>query len=301
LAFLSLSSFAQTKTVSVPQFLTHQDGLHDYWPCFSADGKNIIFSRRPTNGRWQLFRIAIKNGQAIPFLNPSPDIGATRASNSLKGEIAFTGISANGMPSLWISDSTGTRVQQINVRHIVGGPVYPSWYANGQELVTVAYQQEKGGVLNHIELSSGSAKALTDLKTIRCGMPDVSPDGRSIVFAGQKIASNQHYDQTKNVLWILDKKGNLTQLVKTQGRAPKWSPDGKYIAYESTAGSSDGKYAIFIITADGKHSQRITDYKWEANHPVWSADGQTLVVSAVHPAHPGFTGIAILNLGGFKL
>lgn len=302
LTFLSLSSFAQTKPLAIPQFLTHQKGVNDYWPCFSADGKDIVFSRRTPGSRWQLFRVAAHGSEpAIPFLNPSPDIGATRASTSLNGAIAFTGIDVKGTPSLWTTDSSGRNTEKIVVHDIVGGPVYPSWYANGKEVVTVAYQQEKGGILNHIELLSGKATAITDLKDIRCGMPDVSPDGSNIVFAGQKIDGDRNYDQTKNVLWVLNKTGQLSQQTKMQGRAPKWSPDGKYIAYESTEGGSDGKYAIFIIAADGQKFQRITAYEWDANHPVWSADGNKLAVSAVHPEDPGFTGIAILNLEDIKL
>lgn len=58
----------------------------------------------------------------------------------------------------------------------------------------------------------------------------------------------------------------------------------------------NGKYAIFITDAQGTYRHRITDYQYNANHPVWSPDGRKLVISAVQPDKPGQTCIALLNL-----
>jgi Tol biopolymer transport system component len=56
----------------------------------------------------------------------------------------------------------------------------------------------------------------------------LSPDGKSIVFAGQKN-EGQAYDQRKNSIWLIDEKGDLQTLEPNQGRAPVWSPSGKLL------------------------------------------------------------------------
>jgi TolB protein len=55
---------------------------------------------------------------------------------------------------------------------------------------------------------------------------------------------------------------------------PRWSPDGKSIAFESTR---EGKSAIYIISADGKELKRVTDTAMAFGQPSWSPDGKNVV------------------------
>ena len=64
-------------------------------------------------------------------------------------------------------------------------------------------------------------------------------------------------------------------------RHPRWSPDGKWIAFESNRG---GKFQIYLIRADGGEAKELTSISTEAQQAVWSPDGKGLVfVSAVFP------------------
>lgn len=293
LLVLSSTCFAQSNEEL--RFLTDEQGTRDYWPGFSADGKSIIFSRLVKGQKWKLYQVSVKGGESTVFWEGA--IGATRVNIAKDGKVAFTGIVPKENAVLWITEGIGKEGHTIDLQGNTGNPSYPSWSSDGKEVIMVDYQGEKGGNLIRVNLATGKAKTITDPNEIRCGMPSLSPNGADIVFAGQRPpAGDSVYDQTKNAIWLLKKDGSLLQLSKGQGRAPTWSPDGKWVAYESTEGSPDGKYAIFLVSVDGKITRRICSYEWDANHPVWSPDGKTLVLSAVKPGAGLETRIAILTI-----
>ncbi len=77
---------------TAPRFLTNSgDGTVDYWPCFSPDGKTVLFSRSVDKGRsLSLWKIAASGGAAEAFA--ALPVTATRAAWSAKNNlIAFTG------------------------------------------------------------------------------------------------------------------------------------------------------------------------------------------------------------------
>jgi len=48
--------------------------------------------------------------------------------------------------------------------------------------------------------------------------------------------------------------------------APKWSPDGTQIAFESTR---DGDSEIYVMNADGSDVRQLTDNDATDRHPNW--------------------------------
>ncbi len=56
---------------------------------------------------------------------------------------------------------------------------------------------------------------------------------------------------------------------------PRWSPDGRRIAFSSTRGQK-GNLDIFVMGADGTTVVRLTDHPAAEQGPVWAADGQSL-------------------------
>jgi Tol biopolymer transport system component len=270
--------------------VTSSSDATDYWPAFSRDGKDIIFSRRGAESSWQLFTVSADGGDAKALFPSKPSATATRVSRSASGRLAYAG--AN---TLWTTDSKGENPKKLDLKGLKGNPSYPSWYPDERHLLIVAYQGKGGGILYKVDTESGLAAEITNPQEISCGMPSVSPDGKSIIFAGQKN-DGQVYDQTKNFIWIISGNSPGKPLSPHQGRAATWSPDGRWIAYESTAGSPDGRrHAIFLISPDGRDNHRITSYQWDPNHPVWSPDGKSLAVSVIDPEHSQRTRIATLQ------
>jgi TolB protein len=67
----------------------------------------------------------------------------------------------------------------------------------------------------------------------------------------------------------------LTQLTNAAGisDSPSWSPDGSYIAFESTR---DGSREIYIMKTDGSAQTRLT-FNDNNYGPHWSPDGSKIV------------------------
>ncbi|HEY1015686.1 MAG TPA: hypothetical protein VGE07_23460, partial [Herpetosiphonaceae bacterium] len=73
--------------------------------------------------------------------------------------------------------------------------------------------------------------------------------------------------------------GNERQLTFGPGlsRAPRWSPDGKQIIFESTRDSATpGERDIYVMNADGSGIRRITDAPGWQGGPAWSPDGKRI-------------------------
>ena len=62
---------------------------------------------------------------------------------------------------------------------------------------------------------------------------------------------------------------------------PKWSPDGKWIAFAS---DRDGNFDLFVIRSDGSGGAwQITHDSMDEMHPTWSPDGKFLAYCAKDP------------------
>ncbi len=109
---------------------------------------------------------------------------------------------------------------------------------------------------------------------------DVSPDGKQIVFdlLGDiyllPVAGGKAKPLTTTISWEMQ---------------PRFSPDGKYIAFTSDQGGGDN---IWIMDREGKHQKQITTEKFRLlNSPNWSPDGRFIV------ARKHFTGTRSLGAG----
>lgn len=307
LLLCSLSCFAQrplstkdaTGKESFPplEIITHDTAASDYWQCFTADGDTVVFSRALNGMKRKLYKVPVKGGNATRFLPELKNLklGETRPNTAKDGQIAFTGI--DSATSIWLTNGQGGTATRVHTTNMLGNPSYPCWYPGEKKLMVVAYQHQEAGILTSVDLTNGHCVLLTDSNTISAGMPNLSPDGKLVAFAGQR--PNGKYRQNNNRIWLAKVNGDQLldpyPLDSCQGRAPSWSPDGKWIAYESTCGACDTCYAIIISSVDGKHQRRITEYSWGANHPVWSPDGNTLVMSVIRPEHRGKTAMAVIH------
>ncbi len=112
--------------------------------------------------------------------------------------------------------------------------------------------------------------------------PNYSPDDARIAFVSNRTGNQE--------IWIADANGKnqrqLTDSTQFAGKSqsstnaspntlgsPRFSPDGNFVAYDAQInGNSD----IFIVSADGGASRRLTSDSSQEILPAWSADGQSI-------------------------
>ncbi|MBI4472855.1 MAG: S9 family peptidase, partial [Acidobacteria bacterium] len=112
----------------------------------------------------------------------------------------------------------------------------------------------------------------------RVADPQPSPDGQWIAY------SVTRYDKAKNAgnsdIWIIPTAGGearqLTQSEKRDNN-PRWSPDGKNIAFIS---SRDGLPQIWVIDLSGGEARKLTTISTGAAGVVWSPDGKLLAFTS---------------------
>ena len=97
-------------------FVTQEAGAIDLWPCFSPDGKTILFSRSMDKGRtWDLFVVPAAGGAPRRFPAVPLSVSATRANwSTTNGLIAFTGARAGNGNAIWLIRSDGSEPREIS-------------------------------------------------------------------------------------------------------------------------------------------------------------------------------------------
>ena len=296
------------------RFLTSESGVVDYWPRFSPDGAEVLFTRNsgpeicPSGVKCSLYTVPVNGGSATLFLELQ-GVSATRSNWSWETDrIAFTGV-MDSETTLWIVNGDGSDPHKIPNQ---SGLAYPSWYPGGDSVAVTAAAEGGNHVLKKIDIETGETIGqLTSPNQVYAGEPAVSPNGEMIAFAGQRKLCDytepltcQNYSDLNNQIWLENTEEghhDLHQLDPEQGRTPDWSPDGKWIAFESARGCVNGEYAIFIeaagITApSGGKGVQITDCKYNGNHGVFSPDGELIAFSAVLPDDQRSRGIALVRV-----
>jgi dipeptidyl aminopeptidase/acylaminoacyl peptidase len=119
----------------------------------------------------------------------------------------------------------------------------------------------------------------------RVSDPQISPDGKWVVYALAKVDLDKNKSATS--LWLVgtDKDSKPKQLTNSpkSDRHPRWSPDSKSILFESTR---SGTGQLWIIGLDDKEPRQLTEIATGAATGLWSRDGQRIAfVSSVWPEY----------------
>jgi dipeptidyl aminopeptidase/acylaminoacyl peptidase len=130
--------------------------------------------------------------------------------------------------------------------------------------------------------------------------PQISRDGGHIAFV--RVTVDAKHDGYETALWIVDAgaatagaagaaAGPRPLTAGPRDSAPRWSPDGRRLAFLRHAGKGD---QLFVLPLDGGEARQLTDLPGGARSPAWSPDGRTLAflseTSAADLAKPGARG-----------
>jgi dipeptidyl aminopeptidase/acylaminoacyl peptidase len=108
--------------------------------------------------------------------------------------------------------------------------------------------------------------------------PELSPDGNWVAYTVTTVDSAK--DKSDNDIWMTSWDGATTIRVTSSPESetsPRWSPDGRYLAFLS--GRQEGKGAqIWLLDRRGGEAQRVTQVKGGISGFAWSPDSKRIVL-----------------------
>jgi serine/threonine protein kinase/Tol biopolymer transport system component len=180
-------------------------------------------------------------------------------------------LAAAGAGVTWWFTQSPARSSALTVRRLTfdsGLTTDPAFSFDGQ---LVAYASDRAGAGNldiwRQQLATGEPIQLTSHPADE-SEPVFSPDGSRIAFRSERDGGG---------VYVVSTFGGEPRLIAKEGRRPRFSPDGREIAYWVPTGPVPYIGKAFVVPAVGGDPTQIEPSFASARHPLWSADGQKLL------------------------
>lgn len=269
------------------------ENYHDGRPCFSPDGKTVLFERNGNSILLQEFWTVDVNTKSESFYYKSDRYACSRASwswnpQAMQNQIVFTGVFPKddlpmGRIMLLTEYAPNATALQLPLRKDYENAelYYPTWYANEDTLLVTDYSNQQPKLLK-ISINTLRPEVLT-YKDFWSGMGTVNPVNADLIaYAGQPVTS-EGYNQQNNKVYLQN--GNNEPILFSEtipgvnGRAPWFSSDGLVMAFESQSETTN--LQIFLKSVDLTNPNTpiipVSDPNYPAQHAKFSPDGSKLV------------------------
>ncbi len=271
-----------------------------YSGSFSPDGKSLAFNRHPAVWTRQHYRgsyaadLWIADLAANTYTKLLPDErynrywpmwGADGAIYYVADPLPSDKTVAPGSPDVRKSVNNIYKIpvnggQPVQVtRHVDGNLFWPSMSSDGKVIV----YEELFGIWKldvatgktseiRIEIAADEKDNESDVEAVNDEVDafDISPSGRRAVISARG-----------QILTIATDRGDIARVapdaMASRSQFPKWSADGKYIAYVS---DRSGRDEIWISDPEGRTPKKITDLDNEKGALVWTPDSTSLLYTA---------------------
>jgi dipeptidyl aminopeptidase/acylaminoacyl peptidase len=119
------------------------------------------------------------------------------------------------------------------------------------------------------------------LKLVWVADPRMSPDGTRVAFT--RVHVDVEADEYRTAIWIADVPGGNARPLTfgAKDRQPRWSPDGRTLAFVRTLdGEKDGQ--LWLLPMAGGEARALTALAGGVGSPEWSPDGTRIAFTSSH-------------------
>jgi len=244
----------------------------------SPDGSTIAFGKTTVALCCDVYKVAV-NGGPIQQLTSEGHTGC-----NLLSEFGCIGL-------MWTPD--GQSIVYVNMRNALpalfrirvnGGasepettyPAIGSFTRDGTHFVYSQRSSSDPAAIWRASFAGPAGSLLEKSKLISSQFPEMdaqpSPDGTRIVWMSLRTGSEE--------IFVGDSDGRHQTQVTRLGRysgTPRWSPDGKWIAFDSFIPNKHVQ--IFVVDPEGRNLHSLIAEPFDCAVPSWSHDGKSVYFS----------------------
>ncbi len=275
----------------------------DSSPAWSPDGKWIAFlSKREGDEEPQVYLISPTGGEARRLTKIPTGASALKWFPDSK-RVAFL---SWVWPDLPAGEEQAQRLKEQREAKVKAYVIdattfrfWDHWLADGRVPHIFAADIETG---NHRDLLAGTGLSVVRIDP-SADSYDISPDGSEIAFTTD-LTKDFGYNPNEDIVTIPlagGKWANLTAENPANDTNPRYSPDGKWLAYTRQVIPNFYADRQRIVLYDrATHARRVLTENWDrsADAPVWSADSQRLYFTAEEKARQPIWVLGIDATGG---
>lgn len=233
-------------------------------PLLSPDQKTVAFQRWPTSGLAQIYTVAFSGGNL----------------RRLTDEYFQNDV----LTLMWSPDGKYITFEPIRERMArvaaSGGPVefeaiYPKIGVPPRDYRRVAYVEPSliwswSPAVWRLKLAHAGGTVVSEARILvsATGGDDsaqLSPDEHQLVFQSKRSGTHQIWRSNADGSYPLQ----LTFFESGYSGTPRWSPDGKWVAFDYHPGAHA---QIYLVDSEGRNLHAITSGNYENQVPSWSRD-----------------------------
>jgi Tol biopolymer transport system component len=220
-------------------------------------------------------RISVPKGSYVPVFAGARALARSRTHRWSYPALLSGVLLAGGIGIYFVKTrSSGAIGRQpvIRLTSDAGLTSYPALSRDGRMLAYTSDRSGNGNLDLWVQQVTGGSALQRTWSRENEDSPDFSPDGTQIAFRSEREGGG---------IYVIGTLGGEARRVVAAGRNPRWSPNGKRIAYwegptMTLPGSSHTGRIFTVVMGDGNPHPLAADFS-TARDPVWSPDGRALM------------------------